>query len=822
MAVQRSIFSTFDRPGSAGRRLRRCCRDALSRPLSWRCLTAVAIGFAAVAMHAFPARAEQGTVECAPEYQNFIIPPEIVSSNGILKGEIYLIDEKRRMPRPQPGFPCREDNVRVFTLPTDAENPTSGPVDPVPGPTLRASVGDLVQLRFVNQINPNNFDKNFDIEDCTKVDRDENGDGATYPRPFSDMFPNCLHASSTANIHFHGTHTTPNGTGDNVYLQIRPLPRNNQGQLTTTPAQATAGFDEFFAQCAEKLQNPLNPWPAIWDDVVPTTWINKQKELLVAYQQKNPSQRLWDENQKVLKDSWPIYYIGAFPYCFALPAYTATDWPPPPESSSPNMGQAPGTHWYHAHKHGSTAINVADGMTGAFIIEGQYDKDLEDAYLDYFMVDQSGKQTSWSTKRSHKVMVLNQLIAERPNIMTKAPFRKFRSEGGKSGVDFSVNGRLRPTLKMQPGEVQLWRIINTSGRTAAYFMPPEGPSPGTLRWQQIAQDGVQFADGPYQKSLNRPFYIAPANRVDLLVQAPLNPSAASFEIRIQNLMARSMALPMPQLPGEAKPGTVLLRVDIGGPKVTKDGQPAQMPFLATAPKPPAFLQDITGKELELNNSITRTLVFNSKAPQKPEQHTINDIQFGHSHARLDILLGKVEEWIIKNSTNPDELTTPIDHPLHIHINPFQVTEIFDPNENLVDAAGRLEGVVRDGTTQAVKRYVTTKEELTDPANPFANRQCYIDPMNPATWSVAGARSLSGPCEPQDPPETQKIWRDVFAIPSARSTDGGPIPGYYKMRSRFVDYPGLYVMHCHILIHEDRGMMYSVEVSKPKSAPVRHH
>ena len=44
------------------------------------------------------------------------------------------------------------------------------------------------------------------------------------------------------------------------------------------------------------------------------------------------------------------------------------------------MGQAPGTHWYHAHKHGSTAINVGNGMTGAFIIEGKYDDDLNAFY----------------------------------------------------------------------------------------------------------------------------------------------------------------------------------------------------------------------------------------------------------------------------------------------------------------------------------------------------------------------------------------------------------------------------------------------------------
>jgi FtsP/CotA-like multicopper oxidase with cupredoxin domain len=279
-------------------------------------------------------------------------------------------------------------------------------------------------------------------------------------------------------------------------------------------------------------------------------------------------------------------------------------------------------------------------------------------------------------------------------------------------VDFSVNGRLRPKLKMQPGEVQLWRILNTSGRTAAYFMPPEG-----LEWRQIAQDGVQYADGPYQKSLNRPFYMAPANRVDLLVKAPLNPTVTSVDVRIQNVMARSMVRPAPTQPGEGMPGTVLLTVDIdiNGPAVKKDGRAAQMPFLATAPKSPAFLQDITDRELELNNSITQTLVFNSisheaitqaldshEAP--PLQHTINGIQFGHDQARLEILLNKTEE-------------------------------------------------------------------------------------------VPSARRIS----------SQVI-----------------IPGYYKMRSRFVDYPGLYVMHCHILIHEDRGMMYSVEVVKARAAPVRHH
>ena len=129
------------------------------------------------------------------------------------------------------------------------------------------------------------------------------------------------------------------------------------------------------------------------------------------------------------------------------------------------MGQAPGTHWYHAHKHGSTAINVMNGMTGAFIIEGKYDDDLNEAYGSYVLTN-----GPWNV-RSQKILVLNQLGTV-PNALTGGAGPS--SPSGPAWVDFSVNGQLRPKLQMQPGEVQLWRIINTSGRTAAYFMPPEG------------------------------------------------------------------------------------------------------------------------------------------------------------------------------------------------------------------------------------------------------------------------------------------------------------------------------------------------------------
>jgi hypothetical protein len=131
--------------------------------------------------------------------------------------------------------------------------------------------------------------------------------------------------------------------------------------------------------------------------------------------------------------------------------------------------------------------------------------------------------------------------------------------------------------------------------------------------------------------------------------------------------------------------------------------------------------------------------------------------------------------------------------------------------------------------------VPNAENTTD-----SNKPCYVDNLKPETWK---------PCTPIPPPY---VWWDVFAIPTGKqydvttlcnsdinkcppaiqpyvqcSTRNGTttctetIPGYFKMRSRFVDFTGTYVLHCHILIHEDRGMMQLVEVV-PNTPPYVHH
>jgi FtsP/CotA-like multicopper oxidase with cupredoxin domain len=106
------------------------------------------------------------------------------------------------------------------------------------------------------------------------------------------------------------------------------------------------------------------------------------------------------------------------------------------------------------------------------------------------------------------------------------------------------------------------------------------------------------------------------------------------------------------------------------------------------------------------------------------------------------------------------------HPFHIHINPFQLVEVYDP------------------------RTMPAPEKLPQP------------------W----------------------IWWDTLAIPAGvqktrtgkdGKTETYTEPGMIRIRSRFVDFPGKYVLHCHILGHEDRGMMQLVEVIDRKTV-VKHH
>ncbi|MGZ5433826.1 MAG: multicopper oxidase domain-containing protein [Thermoanaerobaculia bacterium] len=736
---------------------------------------------------ALPLAAQQ--IDCPPQNQELVRIPEIVAgADHKLRGTVIVSAAQVNMPFRQPvsaptptsTSQCFPQWVRVMRAgdALDPGAPKDGYPLPMPGPTLRARVGDLVQLTFLNQIDPNVFPYSIDRGDTVPGGGcDETSvypANTAGPNSKQDQFPNCFHGSSTANIHFHGSHVNPNATGDNVFVEIRPTLRtqDQENKPLVTGSTVREPFNEFFAQCEQKLTpaDPLRLWPSTWSDL-PKSWTDEQEKLLKQYDSSpRVAKKLWPiDEQQIRKGGWPQYYIGAYPYCFRIPQYTQTSWPPTTqaeatsththgagaaeedESQNPErplmMGQSPGLHWYHAHKHGSTAINVANGMTGAFVIEGQYDDNLDAFY---------GK--GWMRKQP--VIVINQLGVS-PNLERSGPGRQDK------GPDFSVNGRLKPLITMRPGEVQMWRIVNTSGRAGVYFVGP----PAGFQWMQLAQDGVQFADANYKASLNQPLLLASGNRADLLVMAPKTATAAPVPVLVQN---------------EVDPTDLASAAQITLMSVTVAGDATSMQFIPTAPAMPPFLADIKDDEV----TGTKTLTFASSSPGQGGQHSIDGKKFSGEVGEV-VLLNNTEEWKIQNATYGPLIS----HPFHIHVNPFQVTEVFDPNATVTDPA----------TNTQVPAYVIKPAALTAP-----DVQCLLDPADPSTWK---------PCKPQ--PKTNLIWWDVFPIPSGVKAGDVGIPGYFKMRSRFVDYSGFYVLHCHILAHEDRGMMTIVEVA-PLQSPYSHH
>jgi FtsP/CotA-like multicopper oxidase with cupredoxin domain len=782
-------------------------------------ITPVFTLFAALALSALsamPARAQiapapaGSQIPCLAAQQPLLRIPEIVSNNGRLRATLISGTEQVRMPTRYPGtidgkptqpgdpqgFPaCFPEWVRTFRSPdttTPFPGPTQNYLDPMVGPTMRARVGDFIQLTFLNQIDPSKFGQSIDLGDTSTCDSTSAG----YPGGAKDTYPNCFHGSTTANLHYHGTHTNPSSTGDNVFLEILSSKR-----LIGLPAvPPPPSFDDFFQQCEAQLNKGSHvEWPVVWDDL-PKEYKEQQMQLLQRFdQQPNSGKPLWPVNQKAIdKGLWPQYYIGSYPYCFKLPKFPEVAPPPPPTQGAGSaemqahhgdaapavvqqggplkMGQSPGTHWYHAHKHGSTAINIANGFVGTFIIEGQYDDEINDFYKAF------GAQ--WT--RTQPVMVINQ-FGTSPNLKGGAQQDK--------GPDFSVNGRLNPVISMKPGEVQMWRIVNASGRAGALFLEPNAG----LSWRALAIDGVQLHTDNYANSLNKRFLLASGNRIDLLVQAGPCATAGgcSIPVQVHNVVDPSDLKPAtPPARGPFK--ISLLTVKVAGTAVN-------MPFPAASPAKtfPPDLADITDDEIKGTQTVDFGTVpqsfANGAPPKSPAAiHTINNKQF-NGEVGVSVLLNKVEEWTVTNNTPNNPNAAAISHPFHIHINPFQVTEVFAPNSTI-------------GNT-TTPMYVVSSAT---PPPALLPGQCLVNPDDSTTWK---------PCVPTTP-AAHKVWWDVFPIPSAypaTKSDGTPvvIKGYFKMRSRFVDYPGSFVIHCHILAHEDRGMMTVVQVT-PLLSPYSHH
>ena len=390
--------------------------------------------------------------------------------------------------------------------------------------------------------------------------------------------------------------------------------------------------------------------------------------------------------------------------------------------------QAEGSHWYHAHKHGATALQVINGLVGTLKILGEFDRELAEPY-------ELGEQG----ELPDRVMVIQQL-AETLVGMGNTP---------NSPPPPLINGQANPIVVMRPGEVQRWRLIgatmNDTGTMRIGF--PEAKGQPTIK--QVAMDGVQFSPENYrcQPILNGPdcepntaddagrdtydLQLAPGNRIDVLVQAPQRPGVHPFTYEVAGHIPEARREAMDQLlkslPKDRESAEpVLLTVRVEGTSVT-----SSLPTESDFPRMPAFLANIPKPRK------SRTLAYQmANQNQLYDQGDKKGVVFGiNGHAYRPecvdetLELDRAEEITLTNDSS-------IAHPFHIHTNPFQVMS---------------EGGV---------------------------------------------------------PYEYPFWRDTLPIPTA-SSDGKSL-GKAVIRYVAKEFTGEFVNHCHILGHEDRGMMQNVQ------------
>ncbi|HEU4885523.1 MAG TPA: multicopper oxidase domain-containing protein [Longimicrobium sp.] len=440
------------------------------------------------------------------------------------------------------------------------------------------------------------------------------------------------------------------------------------------------------------------------------------------------------------------------------------------------MNQSPGTHWYHPHKHGSVALQVANGMSGAFIVVDTT------TGVDRFAAQFNIREHLIAFQQIDTAVGL--LHGDQVNILDKVPPL--------------VNGQNYPTIYMAPGEVQRWRIVNenvtSNTKTLEFrFEDRPGQEPVVV---EVARDGVQYAPINIAQGNDSLLLVAAGNRLDVFVQAPLNNgehlmrvrhiSGASLQTRRQSVLPLALAAGRRGnqiTSNDYRVFRVVVDSALAGRAGSSRGLPGSVPNLSAflgsrIPDASAFL----GVDLPAA-SDTAVVVFTDSwhpgsylqptqfylgSATNPSQRFNDTVVFIPSDVHgtsMPMYLDSTQTWkVVNNSPNQ------INHPFHIHINPFQVDSVYAPYG-------------------ANDPYYALYQELNE-----ASRR------------------------------GSPIWMDVLPLPQPTVDTSGAVidTAYAFITQRYDRFTGCsdgkcgpptgdFVMHCHILGHEERGMMQVLRI-----------
>ncbi|MGA2929070.1 MAG: multicopper oxidase domain-containing protein, partial [Solirubrobacteraceae bacterium] len=165
------------------------------------------------------------------------------------------------------------------------------------------------------------------------------------------------------------------------------------------------------------------------------------------------------------------------------------------------LDQSPGAFWYHPHFHPLVDAETTAGMLGAIIVEGSLDNVMPN--IPQRLIVLSGGKPCMKP-----VNAANGQTNCTPLPIPAAKPGQIKAPPAPGPAEVLVNGVYQPTLQIQPGQLQRWRIWNSTGERMIELQLPG------VTFQVLAYDGNTLRNMRPLKTI----LIGPGERVEVLVR----------------------------------------------------------------------------------------------------------------------------------------------------------------------------------------------------------------------------------------------------------------------------------------------------------------
>ena len=658
----------------------------------------------------------QADVATRPDFKE---PVVLASKDGVL--EIRLTARQEEATLDTVAKPVK--NFLLFSYEVirgSASNGQNSGSNLYPAPTLKVFPGEKMIVHFENELSHLTI-KDYFIPSYTPKDKSV----PLYPEPMTE---------SPINLHTHGAHISPKGNADNVMLDIPPgksntytydIPRNMPQGLYwyhchlhgLTAPQTYAGLAGLLAVGRTDGYLPL-----VTEKKIPIR--NMALQYNYVFDRAGGSADL----NNVMWSMWVSSQVPPKEGELANGTYRPSFAPVNFNQSKPGTKYA--TIWYA----GPLSIRNHRGQLSL----------IPSNLQSFTAADQKAGGD----------------VPEDPSVPDHL-----------RDVQFTVNGQFQPVIKSKAGQTEIWALANISDFA---YMNLQLTETATGRHPKIAIVGQ---DGNPYSSVHYPLT---ADGTKLLI-----PPASRFAIAVTIPAEGELVLEMPEIGKSAPNGQFDPSKTISSPGVlyTNNGTenpPAVLGTLSVKPNHLSYFDGffvfptqvlararatepggettafVEGQKLgaytsyvDLSKAVPdfkRQIVMsggflNDMASTKDPKAFMYAFD-GQTFPNTPVIqprLNSIEEWRFVNNNNDE-------HPIHVHVNDFQVTEYFDP----------INGV-------------------------------HTGPNN---FSVDNANAPA---------------------PKMDSNEDVTQPGILTFRTRFEEYTGTYVTHCHRLNHEDNGLMALINV-----------